>query len=765
MRTLRLSRLGLPVAAILAAAALAQGPSRSSPEDLLSAYKRADDIAAAQQAAYKLQLDANWIGRGNRFWYSNRLAGGKTEYWRVDSARALREPAFDHARLAAALAKAAGKPVDPDRLPISNLEFSEDLSYASFDFEQKRWRLDLGAYEVKPTGEARPSQRGPGLGQGRGRGGPSGQARPIVSPDEKWTAELVEGRLRVKGRADERVAFESKTDTLQFVNWAPDSKRLVAFRCIPGDRKQVHLVRSSPAEGGRATLQSRNYDLPGDKLDTFETFVIDFESGSEIKSDLEPIVLGGHPFIGPPNLRWWKGGRSFLIDFAVRGYAQYRVEEVELASARRNTLIDERSETFVDTTNLILRLLSESEELIWRSERDGWGRLYLIDGKAGTVKNAITPAGWVVRGVYSIDEKARRLCFTANCTREGEDPYFIHGFTVGFDGKGLVRLTEGSGYHRLQFSPDEKYFVDTYSRVDDPPVHELRRMSDGKKLLDLERADLSDWKKFHLPMPEPFVAKGRDGVTDIWGVVYRPSNFDPNMKYPVIENLYAGPQDSFAPKAFSAVAGMQRLAELGFIVVQCDGMGTRNRGKSFHDVCWKNLGDAGFPDRILWMKALAAKYPYVDLTRVGVYGTSAGGQSSTGALLFHPEFYKVAVSSCGCHDNRMDKYWWNEQWMGYPVGPHYAQQSNITNAKNLQGRLLLMVGELDTNVPPESTLRLVDALIKAEKEFDFLILPGQGHGSGGAFGERKRRDFFVRWLLGLEPPDWNRVSAGASPLG
>jgi dipeptidyl aminopeptidase/acylaminoacyl peptidase len=238
-------------------------------------------------------------------------------------------------------------------------------------------------------------------------------------------------------------------------------------------------------------------------------------------------------------------------------------------------------------------------------------------------------------------------------------------------------------------------------------------------------------------------------------VVIKPSNFDPNRKYPVIENIYAGPHDSFVPHGFRPFFNMHRLAELGFIVVQIDGMGTNNRGKAFHDVCWKNVADAGFPDRILWMQALAKKMPQADISRVGIYGTSAGGQSSTGGVLFHPEFYKVAVSACGCHDNRIDKQWWNEQWMGYPVGPHYAAQSNITNASNLKGHLLLIVGEQDRNVPPETTFRLADALIKSQKEFDFVVIPGADHTDGGPYGERKRRDFFVRWLHGVEPPRSN----------
>ena len=273
--------------------------------------------------------------------------------------------------------------------------------------------------------------------------------------------------------------------------------------------------------------------------------------------------------------------------------------------------------------------------------------------------------------------------------------------------------------------------------------------------MTVEKADIGGLVEAGWKAPEVFTAKARDGRSDIWGVIFRPSNFDPAKKYPVIEYIYAGPHSSFVPKSFQAFSAMRSLAELGFIVSQCDGMGTSNRSKAFHDVCWKNLGDAGFPDRVLWHKAVAAKYPSYDITRVGIYGNSAGGQNALGALLFQPDFYKAAVSSCGCHDNRMDKIWWNEQWMGWPLGPEYAAASNVDNAGRLKGQLLLIVGEMDTNVDPASTMQVVNALIKANKVFDLLVIPGGGHGMGGAYGERKMYDFFVRSLLGAAPPDWN----------
>ena len=399
----------------------------------------------------------------------------------------------------------------------------------------------------------------------------------------------------------------------------------------------------------------------------------------------------------------------------------------------------------------------ETGEIIWASERDGWNHLYLYDSDRGELKNQITAGEWIVRDVVYVDEKNRQILFQASGMEKG-DPYFIYYYRINFDGTGLKRITDGEGMHEASFSPDKKFLVDTWSTVEVPPISVLRSAEDGSQLMVLEKADIKKLLETGIRLPEVFVAKARDGLTDIWGIIIRPADFDPAKKYPVIEEIYAGPHSNFVPKSFrSSATGMHQLAELGFIVVQIDGMGTSNRSKAFHDVCWKNIKDAGFPDRILWIKAAAEKYRYMDLERVGVYGTSAGGQNAAGAVLFHPEFYKVAVASCGCHDNRMDKMWWNEQWMGWPVGEEYAQSSNVDNAWRLKGKLLLLNGELDNNVDPTSTMQVVNALIKANKEFEYVFLPGAKHTSGGDYGERKRRDFFVKNLLGINPPDWNML--------
>jgi dipeptidyl aminopeptidase/acylaminoacyl peptidase len=435
-----------------------------------------------------------------------------------------------------------------------------------------------------------------------------------------------------------------------------------------------------------------------------------------------------------------------------RGYGRWRIFRIDPGTGTSKAIVDDDPETFVDSTALIARYLNSTSEIVYSSERDGWHHLYLADGKGGSTQ--ITRGTWVVRELVSLDEAKRELVFTAGGRNAGEDPYFLHYYRIGLDGKGLTELTPGVGTHTVSFAPDGQTLVDTYSTVVEPPVHVLRDARTGTEIATIAKADIRALNAAKWCAPQPFVAKGRDRKTDIYGLVFRPTNFDPRKRYPVVEDIYAGPQDSFVPKAFSPNFYLQRLAELGFIVVKIDGMGTRNRSKAFHDVCYRNLADAGFPDRILWMKALAQSDPSVDLTRVGIFGTSAGGQSAGGAVLFHPDFYKVAVASCGCHDNRLDKIWWNEQWMGL-MGPHYAENSNIEHASKLRGNLMLIVGELDTNVPPESTYRFAAALQAAGKEYELVVIPNSDHTSGGTYGERKRRDFLVRHLHGVEPPNPN----------
>jgi dipeptidyl aminopeptidase/acylaminoacyl peptidase len=744
-----------------------------------SAQERSRDDNAR---VYKMQLTPHWFGDAS-FWYRNELAGGASEFIVVDAARGTRIPAFDHARLAEALAKAATIECRADRLPFEQIDFIDQNQAVRFKAADATWKCNLTDYACTKTdsaasdsqtessnGDGSENRRRGRRQEGGGGGGGNEGSRPSArsrSPNAQWAAFIRDHNVFIQptnsingsGSDTEIQLSRDGTEELPYRQlwWTPDSKTVVACRVEPGERKEVYLVESSPKDGGRAKFQSRPYALPGDRFSRYELNLFNIETRTPLKPSVDRFE---HEWL-TPRLHWSRDGASFAYQQVDRGHQRLRLLSIDARDGNVRTLLEEKSETFIwtaHTENLRLNLvnwLEKTDEAIYVSERDGWRHLYLVDTRKGGIKTQITRGEYVVRGIERIDEEQRQIWFTASGRNPDQDPYLLHYYRVNFDGTGLVTLTEANGNHTLQFSPDRKFAVDTYSRVDSPPVHELRRMSDGTRICPLEQADISALSSANWAPPEVFVAKGRDGKTDIWGIISRPRSFDPAKKYPVLEDIYAGPQGSFVPKNFSSRRNYAALADRGFVVVKIDGMGTANRSKAFHDVCWKNLKDAGFEDRILWMKAAGAKYPWLDLTRVGVYGVSAGGQNAAAAVLFHPEFYQVAVASCGCHDNRMDKASWNEQWMGYPVGPHYSECSNIDQARRLRGKLLLIVGELDSNVPPESTLRFADALIRAGKDFDMLVVPGANHGAGGNYGIRRRDDFFVRHLLGQEPPDHN----------
>ena len=714
--------------------------------------------------ALNLPERPSWIDKTSRFTYRKTVPGG-FEFVLVDAATLEKKPAFDHAKLAAGLAKATGEKVEAGKLPFMMITFVDSEKAVQFDFGDSRWKCDLATYAVTKVGPA--ERRRPGgtgdYGMRMWERGPAPQAaspeaRP--SPDGKWETFIKNYNVWVRTK-DKKEEFALSQDgsegnyyTYPSLAWSPDSKKLAAMRLLRGYHRIIHYVESSPADQLQPKHWEMEYAKPGDALDIDQPVLFLVEAKKQINVD---NALFPNPF-DLSGLVWWKDSRAFTFEYNQRGHQVYRIIEVDAVTGGARALVNEDMKTFFDYSGKKYRSdVADGKEVIWRSERDGWSHLYLYDGTTGAVKNQITKGEWVVRSVDKVDEEKRQIWFQASGMNAGQDPYFTHAYRVNFDGSGLTSLTEGNANHAVTYSADMAYYVDTSSRVDLPTVMELRRAADKKLLLEVEKTDIQGLQKAGWKAPEVFVSKARDGKTDIWGVIFRPMNFNPKKKYPVIENIYAGPQGSFVPKSFSPFSPMQALAELGFIVSQVDGLGTSNRSKAFHDVCCKNLGDAGFPDRVLWHKAIAAKYPSYDITRVGIYGNSAGGQNALGGLLFQPDFYKVGVSSCGCHDNRMDKMWWNELWMGWPLGPEYAASSNVDNAYRLKGKLFLIVGEMDTNVDPSSTMQVVNALIKANKVFDLLVIPGAGHGMGGVYGERKRDDFFVRHLLGVEPPNWNTV--------
>ncbi|MGK9127585.1 S9 family peptidase [Olivibacter sp. SA151] len=697
-----------------------------------------------------------WIDSTHQAFYCVTTEKGK-QFVIADCRQQTKKAAFNHQQVARQLSALSGAQVNAEDLPLTQLNYSMERKRLTFVAFEKGWNLDFSSEKVEENKELTERlKKGNGYWGARNK---DGQDKKTFSPDSQWVAYIKNYNVYLQRRkgADKEIQLSFDGSAGEYYDawmaWSPDSKKLAAMKVRKNEDHTLYLIESSPDEQLQPKLQTRDYLKPGDALPqrTPTLFIVEEKKVMAIPSSL---VENQYDLSFPA---WRKDSRSFTVEYNQRGHQRYQIIEMDAQTGVARVLVNEQSKTFIDYSGKKYRYdVADGKEIIWASERDGWNHLYLYDGLSGKIKNQITKGEWVVRKVVHVDEKTRQIIFAASGREKGQDPYLIQYYRINFDGTELKALTNENANHDASFSPNHKLLVDQYSRVDLAPVTCIRDAATGKVLMDLERADIRPLIATGWKMPEVFTSKGRDGETDIWGIIVRPTNFDSDKRYPVIEYIYAGPHSSFVPKSFQTLVpyGAQELAELGFIVVQIDGMGTSNRSKAFHDVCWKNLKDAGFPDRIAWMKAAAEKYPYMDLNRVGIYGTSAGGQSSAGALLFHPEFYKVAVSSCGCHDNRMDKMWWNEQWMGYPIGPHYAESSNVENAYRLQGKLMLIVGELDDNVDPSSTLQVVNALIKANKNFDFLMVPGMGHSSGGDFGEHKRRDYFVKHLLGVEPPAW-----------
>ncbi|ADV63203.1 peptidase S9B dipeptidylpeptidase IV domain protein [Isosphaera pallida ATCC 43644] len=748
-------------------------------------YRRADQVGQRFNAvAPHLRIEPRWSDDSSRAWYRLDNPDGTREFVLVETAQGIRRPAFDHERLAHALQDATAatpgaanakpaQPIDPRRLPIERWSVdANDL--VRFDALGASWvwnpqdepPLSRSAANPNPESTNPASETGR---NGEGRGSRSQRAhRSNRSPNGLKRVEIRNFNLVLiaQHRSDDA---EHDDDDKQLreteiplttdgtphdgyrggIFWSPDSRRFVALRTVEGDSRRVTLVRSSPEDQLQPKVETYDYLKPGDRVPQTRPRLFDAENGREIPVSTE---LFDNPWSIDQFL--WTGDSSrFRFSYNQRGHQVMRVVEIQAETGATRAIVEETSPTFIDYAHKQFRHdLDDHHELIWMSERDGWNHLYLYDTQTARVKAQITRGPWMIRDVVKVDPVRRLLWLKVLGLHPGQDPYYIHYVRVGFDGTGFMPLTDADGTHEAWFSPDNRFLIVRHSRVDRAPVIELRDGETGRRIVELERGDLTGLETAGWIAPERFVARGRDGVTPIHGVIYRPTTFDPTRAYPVVEQIYAGPHDHHVPKAFAAFHSGQDLAELGFVVVRIDGMGTNWRGKAFHDVCWRNLKDAGLPDRIAWLKEAAARYPQLDLKRVGIYGGSAGGQSALAALLFHGDFYQAAAADCGCHDNRMDKIWWNELWMGWPVGPHYADNSNVTHAHKLQGHLLLTVGEVDRNVDPASTMQVVNALIRADKDFDLIVFPNGGHGVGwSAYGRRRLFDFFVRHLHGVEP--------------
>jgi dipeptidyl aminopeptidase/acylaminoacyl peptidase len=584
-----------------------------------------------------------------------------------------------------------------------------------------------------------------------------------TSPNQRWRAILQSREIALRDlknpKKEKAVRLSAKIpEGAEFygdIAWAPRSDAFVVSATVPVRTRQLTLKPRNAAEGNSSQSITFGYAKPGDPLPQPVPVLFRLRDGA-----FQPVVIDSSTF--PQQFitsfshqyRWAEDGREFYFDVNDRGHQRYRILAVNRQSGDVRPVVDETSKTFVDYVHKTWRhWLPGSKELLWLSERSGWCHLWAIDVAGKKSPRQITTGNWVVRDVLHVDPKSETIWFLAGGVRATEDPYHTHLCRVQFDGSEFRQLTEGDGVHAVEFSPERQLFLDTWSRVDQPPVVELRRSSNGTLVTTLERIDDSAFASCGYVPPERFTATGRDGKTSIHGVLIKPSHFDRSRKYPVVENVYAGPHGAFTPRTFGSHSMLQSIAEKGFIVVQADGMGTNYRSKAFQDVCWKNLKDSGFPDRIAWIKAAAATRPWMDLSRVGIFGGSAGGQTAMRALLDHGDFYRVAVADCGCHDNRVDKLWWNEQWMGWPIDASYSKSSNVDDAAKLRGELLLIVGEMDQNVDPACTYEVAEALTRAQKPFELKTIPNTGHGAAETpQGSRSREEFLIRHLQPSKSP-------------
>ncbi len=530
------------------------------------------------------------------------------------------------------------------------------------------------------------------------------------------------------------------------VRWSPKSNYFVAFQTANVPQPHVEFVESTPSDQLQPIVHRFPYPKPGDDLPRKTLRLFSVEDQKEISVSNE---LFEHPW-SLKFVKWSEDGEKFWLHYNQRGHQVVRLVEVESATGKTRALIEEKSDTFIQYSNAAKSVFSPlpDDKILWASERSGWNHLYRFDANTGKLVNAITSGDWHVKRIERIDRVQKAVWFYAVGVHADQDPYHEHFCRANFDGSEFKVLTDGDGTHRVGFEQNENFLVDTYSRVDMAPVTELRDAQTGELVVELDRQNTSATFGDR-PVTTRFSAKGRDGETDIWGVIHWPRDFDLEATYPVVEKIYAGPHSHHVPKSFRKNYHFEhQFADAGMIVVQIDGMGTAWRSKKFHDVCYKNLKDGGFPDRIAWIKAAAEKYPQMDISRVGIYGGSAGGQNAMAALLWHNDFYKVAAADCGCHDNRMDKIWWNEQWMSWPVDESYAANSNMENAHLLKGHLMLTVGELDRNVDPATTTQVVKKLIEHNKDFEFVLIPGAGHGAGDTpWAAKKRLEFLKRHLF------------------
>ena len=760
-------------------AAIAQQPRQYTKED----YSNAEKFMAYNMAplAYTGQVRPKWLEDG-RFWYRDYKADG-WDFVMADPSNQKKVPAFDQAKLAAALKTASIGEIKDDarHLAISDLAFvkhgAEPATELLVTLGARQFRCDLTGAGVCAAAKIY------GGAKEQSKEDESPRIPLPLSPDKKKAAFIrdfnlwvrdpasgVETQLTTDGVKDYGYATDNagwkKSDNPILV-WSPDSKKIATFQ---QDQRKVGEMYLVPVSNGHPALQAWKYPLVGDpNVTMIERVIIDLDSRKVIRLKMPPdqhrstlcddLVCKG---IAWEDVQWSGDGNQLAFVSTSRDHKQ---EWLRVADARTGGVREVMSETaakFFESGNgkVNWKYLPKSDEILWFSERDNWGQLYLYDLATGKLKNQITRGEGNVTQVLHVDEKARKIYFLAVGKERGRDPYFSHFYSIGFDGQDMRLLTPENADHAVTPSPDGRYFVDVYSTPTQPETAVIRTR-DGKLVMEIAKQDVTKLAAAGWVPPVPITVKARDGKTDLYGLMFKPTNFDASKKYPIVNYVYPGPQTgSCGSRNFQAGRrDLQPLAELGFIVVCIDGMGTPWRSKSFHEAYYGDLGDNTIPDQVSGMKDLAARYSWIDLDRAGIFGHSGGGNATASAMFHYPDLFKVGISESGNHDNREYEDDWAEKWAGLLVtnpdgSSNYDSQANQQTAKNLKGHLLLAHGTMDDNVPPNETLLIVDALIKANKDFDLLLIPNAAHAYGAAsqYMTRRRWDYFVRYLGGAIPP-------------
>jgi len=777
---------------MLAAGCAAILPGQAQPLAVTAAdYARAEEFLGTNTSRlmFRANVQANWLP-DDRMWYRVTTAEG-SEFILVDTARGVREPAFDQEKLAAALSKAAGAKYEGKNLPFQAISFSPDSQSVIFSAGSKQWKCDRqgnacaedmtpGAAPAPAGGRGGRGGRG-GFGGGGGRGGgeagmgatsPDGKSTVSIRDNNLWVHDVASGKdtqlttdgVKDFGYATDNAGWQSSDRAILL--WSPDSKKIATYQQDQRGVGEMYLVSTAV---GHPTLREWKYPLPGDPVvTTIQRVIIDVAAAKVVRLQVPPdqhrsTLCDDITCSGSLDMQWNADGTQLAFVSTSRDHKEEHLMIADAATGAVHEVLNEKVATYFESGNgrINWKYLPASNEIVWFSERDNWGQLYLYDlNGVNKLKNQITSGEGNVTQIVKVDEQARVIYFLGVGKEKGRDPYFVHFYSVGFDGRNQKLLTPDDGNHAVTLSPSGKYFVDTYSKPDVPAATALRGI-DGKLITPLEKADVSKLLATGWKPPQPITMKARDGVTDIYGLMYTPSKLDTTKKYPIVNHIYPGPQTgSVGSRNFSAGrSDTQALAELGFVVVEIDGMGTPWRSKQFHDAYFGDMGDNMLPDQVAGMKELGKSYPWIDLDRVGIYGHSGGGYATAGAMFHYPDFFKVGIAESGNHDNREYEDDWAEKWQGLlqksaDGKSNYDSQANENFAKDLKGRLMLAHGTMDNNVPPYNTLLVVSELIKANKDFDLVLFPNRPHGYGpdSNYMMRKRWDYFVRYLLGAEPP-------------